>query len=232
MTRIMKVEETQEVETQQEEPKEVEPKEVETEEMQVKETAPPPALAGNAVKSLEELRDVLPQMDFGTLTRLKSGSGDIVDSDGDSIGGWVDLNIMSFSETLTVSPNDDKAPNDTVRFSQDGKTIDGNPDITVADALRTMKEDYPESSVKKYYVAVGAVIGAEKSNDYDDTVIELQLSPQSIKAFNNHNVQVQFKVAMKKLSADCVTNIRFTATNRKRKTGGNYTILQAGFITS
>ena len=184
-----------------------------------------PMVAGAATFALEELRNgFIP--DFGTLSRLKAGQGDIVDQDDNSLGKFVDVEVYSFNSRFTISPNDDDAEADVVRYSLDGVVLDDGSGVTVKDYLAELKQDWPDANVKEYFEVVGPLLGSDEESPDLDMVVQLQLSPTSRKSFENHRTQMTFKIARGKATADDSRFVRFTATAKSSR-GKKWTMLAA-----
>jgi hypothetical protein len=153
---------------------------------------------------LASLERALDATHVGDLPRLKSGSGCIKDGDGTNYGSFVEMELLSYHDSWTISPgSDDDEAKELVRYSLDGTTIDGSGESVDAYIQRLRDVDgYEKASKKKYLILAGIINDCEKSKDKVGSIIQMSLSPQSAKTFNNYHMQRSVLVSRGTLEAE------------------------------
>lgn len=134
--------------------------------------------------------------EFDGLPRLKAGSGNITDSDDKDLGRWVEIQIRSFNEIYVVGPCDKKGPANLIRYSYDNITFNDGTEDMVAPYLADLKANWPEAASERYYEVLGALRAAEKPSDHIGGMVQIQLSPTSVTAFEEYRKQLSHKIAM------------------------------------
>ncbi len=166
------------------------------------------------VRVLDELKCALDPINVGTLTRLKSGSGNIKDANGVDYGRYVGLQLLSFHDSWTISPgSDNDESKDLVRYSLDGKTIDGTGEDVDEYLKKIIEVDgYEKANKKRYLILAGIITDCEKSKDKVDTVVQVSLAPQSAGTFENYHMQRSVQVSQGKRQQEGSQMIRIEAT--------------------
>lgn len=177
------------------------------------------------------MRDAIPAVEFGTFPRLIGANGAVCNkSDGSkSLGEWVDIQLLSWSETYVVSPGkDSEEAKSTVRYSRDGVTIDETGEDVNAYLKKLREVDgFEDASRKKYIELIGFLKGAAKDGGPRDELVQVSLSPQSLLTFQAHMANVAVRVRLGQMVVEGVENIRVTAEG-KSGNGRNWTILKVG----
>lgn len=168
-----------------------------------------------AAPVLTDLKDAV-RVDWDTLERLVAGTGSIDDGDGNSVGTWVKLTLMSFQDTWEVVPgSQEEKAKKLVRYSEDGVHL-RESGTTVAQYLDELREmGYEGASLKHKNILVGILDEAEKDTSLLGEVIQISLSPQSRKTFERYRLSRTAKVNMGKASADGSECIKITAEPKK-----------------
>ena len=149
---------------------------------------------------------------FGTLHRLKADNGNVVDDKARSLGEFVDVQLVSWNLIYVVGPCDNNAPTELVRYSYDNQTFDDGTGETVADYIASLKEGgWPLAASKKYGEVVALLTQAAKPSDLIGELVQLQLSPTSLTAFEGYNLQVSFKIRQGLVPGEAANLIRFAA---------------------
>jgi len=180
----------------------------------VQKPAAPPVLATPARGSMEliwEDKKDLFIAKFGELPRIKAGSGNLVDSDEKDLGRWIEIQLLSYNAVYVIGPGDQKAPSDLVRYSVDNETFDDGTGDTVPQYLNDLRVNWPNASSKLYYEVVGALRASEKPSEHLASMVQLQLSPTSVTAFEGWRKQTAFKVAMGHVDPATVDLVRLEA---------------------
>jgi hypothetical protein len=175
------------------------------------------AVSTNVAKPFEyvlrSLECALDPVNVGDLPRLKSGAGNIKDSDGVNYGTFVALELLSFHDSWTISPgSDDDESKDFVRYSLDGKTIDGTGE-SVDDYLQKLKEvdGYEKANKKRYLILAGIINDCDKAKEKISSIVQCSLAPQSAKTFNNYHMQRSVQVVRGTAVVEGSQQIKITA---------------------
>lgn len=145
-----------------------------------------------ATAAFSEYENALPDVDFGTFPRVTADLGGF-EMDKEVIGETIKLELMSWNHRYVVTPgSDNKEANQLVKYSNDGQTLSDGSGVSVQDYLATLKEvhGYDGASVKGYMDLTGLLVEANgKAIPEDDQeVVQVQLSPQSLKQFNGYRI--------------------------------------------
>lgn len=146
---------------------------------------------------------------FGTLPRLKASNGNVMDDKDRLLGDFIDVQIVSWNHIYVVGPCDNKAPSELVRYSYDNQTFDDGTGDTVADYLAELKGEWPQAASKKYGEVVALLNQAAKPSDLIGELVQLQLSPTSLSAFEGFRLQHTFKLSQGLVSSETADQIRF-----------------------
>ena len=171
------------------------------------------APAGKMKTVLEDLRDVIPTLDFGTLPRLTGSNGNIIDPEKRLLGDEIELTLISFNDEYVVTPGeDDDESKKHVRYSNDGIHINetGQP---VADYVAHLRdnEDYPNAARKHYVQLIGILTGSKKDSDLVNQMVVVSLSPGSRKLWEGFRLQESVKVRMGLRKAEGTENLTIKA---------------------
>lgn len=172
--------------------------------------AKPVAVAKKYVPALAEYKNVIDPsaLDFDTFTRITVGLDGFSDDQKVPLGKTIKLQLMSWNERFTVSPGvKNSEADEKVRFSLDGKTIDGTGE-SVADYLKVLREvdGYTEASVKKYYSMYGFLMqtSAPDAKGYpvitdieavDRSIVSVQIPPRSVSQFTRYQLESGIKIS-------------------------------------
>ena len=160
--------------------------------------------------------------EYGMLPRITISNGQFLDNDKKPLGARIVFQVLSFNTNWTVAPNDTNAPIELVKYSLDGITIDGEPDLTVAEHLSDLKQNnWPQAKANEYLEVVVNLIEAEKPTELINEMVQLQLSPTSKKEFEGFRMQTSFKMANGILPLNAASRIEAKAelaSNAKKQT--------------
>jgi len=165
-------------------------------------------------------------IDFGTFPRVKIEAG-IICSDGDlEAGAFLDLEVMSFSDSYIITPNDDAAPTTLARYSTDGKVIaskdewNGRPCTDYVTYLK--QEGYETAEIREYMNLYGAVVNSDKPF-YADEIVCIQCSPQARARWTRHMMNHARRVALGKIEeANSLPTVRVSVEKGKAGTKAYY----------
>lgn len=172
----------------------------------------------------EGLREAFP-VEYNTLPQIICSNGNFVcREDKKNLGDTVVFELQSFQDSFVVSPNDDAAPTETLRFSNDGVVCNDEEGTLVADHLNWLHENgYPNASLKQRAVVVGMIEATAKGTDMVDELVQFDLSPKSRVMWERFLSTTTFKLAKGKLTEDKVLRIKATTTIASSSGGNDFT---------
>jgi hypothetical protein len=185
---------------------------------------------------LADLRDAFAKagipIDYNTFQRLRVDAGIISTQDGKEAGTFLELAVVSYSSSWTVSAGDDSEEGKkAVRFSDDGLTIrgageddehDGKTCTEYRDWLRD--NGFEKAAVKEYLNVFGIAMAAEKADfAFMNEIVSVSLSPTSKGKFDNYILNRAVKARMGKIKEDSGNPVvRFTTERTKGKDNKSY----------
>jgi len=149
--------------------------------------------------------------DFGVLPRIKASNGNCMDGDDKSLGVEIEITVLSWNSQFVASPCSNDAPSDLVKYSLDRNTFDDGTGSLEAYITDLRSAGYPNACVKEYYDLVAVLVGSDKPSELVGEMVQLQLSPTSVKAFNGFRLQSGFKIASGLLTPDSIKVIKASA---------------------
>lgn len=197
--------------------------------------------AGTAVAQPQRFGDVFKQyenviqdIEFGTVARLVGATGIVqakLNGKKLDLGESIEIEMVSFNDTYQVSPGDDTPKGKAaVKYSKDGKMIDGLPGVTVDAYLAKLinSDGFPKAALKKYVSLVGIlnkVTDEKKDQSLVGSMVEVSLSPTAGKAFNGQRLQASIKVSRGLMKEEQIRTLKVTADKRSNAQGQDYTAL-------
>lgn len=184
--------------------------------------------AATMVNVLEPFKNAL-RVEYNTLESVIATNGNFVARESKKVlGDTITFELLSFQDSYVVSPNDDKAPGEDVRYSDDGITCsDGTSVEEHLQYLRT--NGWPKAALKNRVVVVGAVESTAKPSDLEGTLVQFDLSPASRVHWNRYTANAAFLVKKGKYTAEQLTKVRATA---ELATSGTNTYTMARFAVA
>lgn len=145
-----------------------------------------------ATAAFAEFENALPEVEFGTFPRITADLGGF-EMEKEVIGDNIKVELMSFNTRYVITPgSDDKEASQLVKYSNDGVMLADGSGTSVIDYLNTLKttHGYDDASVKTYMDLTGLLVekGGEVIPEDDQVVVQVQLSPQSLKQFNGFRI--------------------------------------------
>lgn len=185
---------------------------------------------------LADLRDAFTKagipIDYNTFQRLRVDAGIISTQDGKEAGTFIELSVVSYSPSWTVTTGTDgEESKQHVRFSDDGKTIRGAGDEddhagkTCEEYRDWLRENgFEKAAIKEYMNVFGIAMAAEKSDfAFMNEIVSLSLSPTSKGKFDSYVINRAVKARMGKITEDSGNPvIRFTTDRTKGKDNKSY----------
>lgn len=194
----------------------------------------PVAAGGKFVDFFKQFANALPTMDFGTLPRLIGVNGAIFVKGNNtpdvSLGEKITIDIHSFHDEHVISPGSDKTEDKVhVKYSRDGgKTIEGTGQ-DVNEYLRNLVEveGFKNAKCKRYVHLLGTLVSASKSNPLIGDIVDVSISPDGVKPWENHRMQTSAKISQEKLAPAGAERVTVTAVS-KSGNGRNWVALVVG----
>lgn len=149
---------------------------------------------------------------FNTFNRVTVDLGGFNDADKKELGNDIVLQLMSFNERYAITPGvqDDDATQH-VRYSLDGKTIDGTGE-SVLDYLKVLREveGYTNADVKKYLALYGFLVKQDDTviDPADRQIVEIQVPPMSVAYFTRFQIETGVKISQGVLQASDLIGIK------------------------
>jgi hypothetical protein len=174
----------------------------------------------NVVKNLKDQYPV----QYDSLAQITASQGRFADREtGTNLGSELLFELLSYQDQYVVSPNDDKAGKDLVRYSADGVTCSDGTDCKqhVAD-LREM--GWKNARINSRYVIVGALNSAEKSDAFDGLLMQIDLSPKSKSQFDRYLIQSAFDLVKGKITEEQAKLVDIIAEVVTNTANQSYTI--------
>ena len=173
--------------------------------------------------ALDSLKNMM-KVEYNTLSQLIASNGNVLDRETKTVlGDTVVFELLSWQDSFVVSPEDDSAPDDVVKYSQDGITCSDDEATPVAEALAQMKEAWPKARVKQRVVVVGAVETATKTEAFNGTLVQFDLSPASRTQWLRFMANAAYGLAIKKYDEAQVKRVKLE-TKLQSKGTDTYTL--------
>ena len=145
-----------------------------------------------ATAAFEDIENALPDVDFGMFDRITVDLGGF-QMDKEVLGDSIKLELMSWAHRYVVTPGaDDKEASALVKYSNDGVTLSDGSGTSVVDYLKTLRDvhGHDNASVKNYVDLTGLLVakGDKDIPEDEQVIVQVQLSPQSVKQFNGYRI--------------------------------------------
>lgn len=192
-------------------------------------SAAPPAAAANvpavqatgavalraAKGAFEAFRDAL-RVDYNTLDQIVASNGNFVERENRTVlGDVVAFDLLSFQDSYVVSPEDDEAPKETVRYSDDGLVCSDGTDVK--DHLDWLRANgYPKARLKQRVVVVGAITSAAKTEKFNGQLVQFDLSPASRTMWQRFVANVTYGLTTGRITQEQVSKVKAEAQLKSR----------------
>ena len=168
--------------------------------------------------------DIISQLGYGVLPKIvadRAGFETELSGKKVELGDWIDFKIVSYNDRWLISAGvEGDGGKDMLRTSYDGETLE-NDGGSVHDYIQDLKEQgFHKAGSRKYVDVYGFVVNSQKKGETpeeDLEMIQLQLSPQSVKAFTGFQVKLGVQASITKSSVSDVVR----CTIEKREYNGN-----------
>ena len=164
----------------------------------------------------DPLKDVL-AVDYNTLIQLFPNNGNIMDREkGTMLGDEIVFLLESWQDAFVVSPEDDNAPDEMVRYSDDGIICsDGTPVVEHLEYLQT--HGFPKARLKNRNVLVGLIQECAKQPTYVGELVQIDLPPSSKVMWDRYGIGALYAVNTNRFDKEQARNIRCTVTVTRKK---------------
>lgn len=169
------------------------------------------------LRVMESFKDAM-VVDYNTLNQIIATNGNFVDRETKTVlGDKIAFELLSYQDSYVVSPNDDDAPEDMVRYSNDGKVCSDGTDVE--EHLKFLKDaGFPKSSLKQRVVVVAAVQSATKTDKFNGQLVQFDLSPASRVQWNRHTANVAYALSIGKLKPEQLSFVTAETTLQQKGT--------------
>lgn len=182
--------------------------------------------AGKVQLALKEYQDALPPIDFGTLPRIKASQGALI-CDDEVLGKQAEVSIVSFNNSFAITPNENNADSSYCKFSYDNNELNDGSGTSVQDHLAYLRsEGFANAASKRYVEVVCMLDDADEDHDEIGNMVQLSLSPQSVKQFERYQLQTTIKLGKNEVTPEQASRVVLTA---KTKTFGKNTFTLVTF---
>lgn len=199
--------------------------------------------AGGNVSPLRDLKGAFEaqgiDVSYSTFPRYRDDKGVIGDTDGNEAGGWVEVMVVSWSDSWIVTPGDDSdKAKDYVRYSRDGHTINSEDEWngkTCEEYVEYLRDQvgYEKAASKKYTNVYGMLVAAENDDCPGlQQVIHLAMPPTSGSAWEAYLVNRALRSRMgmvKETTGNPV--VRFTTHRVKNAKNTFYKLVPTEGVT-
>ena len=174
------------------------------------------------VNVVSDVKDAF-HVDFDSLPRIIAEQGSMVMKEGAiELGTFIKLKMLSFQDSYVCSPNDNKAPKELVKFSEDGK-VDREGNCLFAHVRELKEQGWVKAKISHRLVVVGELLATGNGAGPIEDLVQIDLSETGRKSFNTYTLQASYKVAKGKFSAEDSTILRMTAEKARSSGGDVYT---------
>ena len=138
----------------------------------------------------------------GNMPKLVADRGGF-ELEGKSYGDHITIELVSFNERFVLTPGvDGEEAKKLLKYSYDGLTVADEPGLQVRDYIDYLKsEGYGKADAKKYIDLWALIVSSEKGGeiaDEDRELVQVQLSPSSVREWNKMQLQASVKVSRTK----------------------------------
>lgn len=178
---------------------------------QVPAVVKPTAVGFNMVDNpISKLKDAIP-VEYNTLSQLQAQQGNFFEKETKTpMGDWMIAEVMSWQDNWVVSPADEKAPKEIVKYSNDG--VNCTDGTLVSDALMDLRRaGWVKAKLAQRATLVLAVMDCAKDKDkFVGTLMQCDLAPTSRTQWQRFSANTAFGLKLNKFRAEQVTKVRLS----------------------
>lgn len=159
------------------------------------------------LRAMEQFKDAMP-VEYNTLSQIVANSGNFMDRESKTIlGDTIVFKLLSYQDSYVLSPNDDDAPDDTVKYSNDGIVCSDGTDVK--SHLEFLKSNgFPKAALKQRVVLVVALESAIKSDKFNSSLVQIDLSPSSRTMWKRYMANVAYGVSIGKTQPEKASRVK------------------------
>lgn len=162
--------------------------------------------------SLSALKDSF-HVEWNSVERILAAQGQFKFKDNDhKLGEDIEMVLLSYQDRWVCSPNDDKAPVELVKYSDDGKFATDGTDLN-EHLLALKAENWTKAKIDKRMVIVGELVketGKTESGRLN-SLVQIDLPPTGAGAFNTYILQAAFAVGKGKKTFEEAQHMKLKA---------------------
>lgn len=176
--------------------------------------------------ALGEYKNQIPPVSFGTLPRVVASQGSLV-CEGETMGKTGIVSILSFNDSFAITPNENNAESSYCKFSYDNEYLNDGSGVLVSDHLKYLREEgFKDAAAKRYVELVCMLEDCDEDHDEIGNMVQVSLSPQSVKQFERYQLGCTIKIKQGKVKPEDLSQVKLTA---KTKTFGSNTFTLISF---
>lgn len=166
------------------------------------------------------------RVNYNTLQQITAQQGNFIERETNVIlGDEIVFELMSFQASYVVSPENDDAPDEMVKYSDDGVTCSDGTSVEAH--LKFMHEaGYDKARLKERAVVVGAIVSASKTDTFNGTLVQFDLSPASRTQWERYVINASYGINVGKYTPEQVQKIKCTCKLAKGKGTDMFTLVQ------
>jgi hypothetical protein len=159
------------------------------------------------LRVMDQYKDAL-SVDYNTLDQIIATNGNFVDRETKTVlGDTVVFTLLSFQDSYVVSPNSDEAPDELVKYSSDGVVCSDGTDVK--SHLEFLKSSgFPKASLKQRVVVVAAIESAVKTDKFNSTLMQFDLSPASRTQWQRFTANVAYGLSVGKFKPEQISRVK------------------------
>lgn len=134
----------------------------------------------------------------GTMPKIVADRGGF-SADSKEYGDELDVELVSFNERVVITPGvEGEEAKQLLRYSYDGQTISGEPDVTITSYISDLKEAGFHRAESKKYIDLwvmptrSQLVGEIPEDERE--LVQVQLSPSSVREWNKFLLQTSVKM--------------------------------------
>lgn len=177
------------------------------------------------MRALDKFKDAM-RVEYNTLNQVIASNGNFLDRESKKVlGDVVVFTLLSFQDSWVVDPGDDDAPDDMVRYSEDGVTCSDGTEVEAHLAF-LKANNFPKARLKQRVVVAAAIESAGKTEEFNGTLMQFDLSPKSRTQWMRYTANAAYGLHIGKYTPEQVSRIKATAV---LSTKGTDTFTEAHF---
>ena len=178
----------------------------------------PPIKGGKLQFLIDEYKNAIEPIGWGVVPKITAKGGEFFDGDNNSLGKHIEFTLVSFNDSYLISTGtSDKEDRKKCRYSYDNEFLNDDSGRTVKEYIQELKDEgYDDTNVKKYHEVNVILNDADEDTEHIGNLVQLSLSPESVKQFHAYKLQSTIKAARGIIKPADVGEMKATAKNINR----------------